>query len=240
MGVYTARLRDRQQVAEATMAFYFDKPDGFDFVGGQSIDLTLIDPPETDAEGNTRAFSLAMAPHEPYVMVATRLRNTAFKRVLKTMPLGTEVKIDGPFGSMTLHRKTARPAIILAGGIGITPFRSMLCQAANANTGHRLLLFYSNRCPEDAAFLAELLELSRMHTNIAVIATMTDIKKCKEEWNGEKGYINKEMLMKFAIDLAEPIYYIAGPPGLVAAMKNLLSEAGVDEEDINCEDFSGY
>lgn len=240
MGAYTAKLQNRQQVAEGTMAFHFDKPAGFEFVGGQSIDLTLIDPPQTDAEGNTRAFSLASAPHEPYLMVATRLRDTAFKRVLKTMPLGTEVKIEGPFGSMTLHRKTTRPAVILAGGIGITPFRSMLCQAAQDNTSHRLFIFYSNRRPEDAAFLTELQELAQQRPNYLLVATMSNLEKSKVSWNGETGYINKELLMKFVGDLAEPIYYTAGPPAMVAAMKEMLGEAGVDEGDINSEDFSGY
>jgi ferredoxin-NADP reductase len=222
------------------VAFCFGKPAGFEFAGGQSIDVTLINPPQTDAEGNTRAFSLASAPHEPYLMVATRLRDTAFKRTLKTLEPGTEVKIEGPFGSMTLHRKTNRPAVILAGGIGITPFRSMLVQAAKANTGHSLFLFYSNRRPEDAAFLAELQELARQHTNFTLVATMTNLEKSQAVWTGEKGHISIDMVMKYVSDLADPIYYTAGPPALVAAMKEMLNEAGVDEDDINSEDFSGY
>ena len=162
------------------------------FAGGQSIDLTLIDPPETDAEGNTRAFSLASAPYEPDLMVTTRLRDTAFKRVLRTMQPGTEVKIEGPFGSMTLHKKVSRPAVILAGGIGITPFRSMLYQATKTNSGHRLYLFYSNRRPEDAAFLTDLQELAKQHPNFTLAATMTDLEKSKVPWIGERGFINKE------------------------------------------------
>ena len=240
MGAYTVKLERRQQVAEGTMAFCFGKPAGFEFAGGQSIDVTLINPPQTDAEGNTRALSLASAPHEPYLMVATRLRDTAFKRTLKTLEPGNEVKIEGPFGSMTLHRKTNRPAVILAGGIGITPFRSMLVQAAKANTGHSLFLFYSNRRPEDAAFLAELQELARQHTNFTLVATMTNLEKSQAVWTGEKGHISIDMVMKYVSDLADPIYYTAGPPALVAAMKEMLSEAGVDEDDINSEDFSGY
>ncbi len=240
MGVFTAQLKNRKQVAEGTMSFYFDKPAGFEFAGGQSIDLTLIEPPQTDAQGNTRAFSLASAPHEPDLMIATRLRNTAFKRVLEAMSPGAEVKIEGPFGSMTLHRKTTRPAVLLAGGIGITPFRSMLCQAANSDAGQRILLFYSNRRPEDAAFLAELQNLVQKHPSFTFIPTMTNLVKSKLAWDGETGYINKEILTKFVGDLAGPIYYTAGPPALVAAMKDMLSRAGVDDGDVNSEDFSGY
>jgi len=240
MSAYTVKLKERREVAKNTMAFLVEKPDGFDFSGGQSADVTLINPPETDAEGNTRALSIASAPLEHDLMFVTRLRDTAFKRVLKSMPLGSEIKIDGPFGSMTLHKKTARPGVILAGGIGITPFRSMLVQATRTNTGHHLIVFYSNRRPEEAAFLAELRDLAKQHPNFTLVATMTGIEESKVSWTGETGYINKEMLAKYVKDLTEPVYYAAGPPALVAGMRKMLVEAGADQDEIRSEDFSGY
>src|SRR5689334_6659913 len=94
-------LRRRELVAEGTMAFHFDKPAGFRFVPGQTLDWTLIAPPETDAEGNIRTFSIASAPSDADIAIATRLRDTAFKRVLASMPLGTAVQADGPDGSFT-------------------------------------------------------------------------------------------------------------------------------------------
>jgi ferredoxin-NADP reductase len=240
VGTYIAKLTKREQIAENTMAFYFDRPTGFEFVGGQSMDITLVDPPQTDAEGNTRTFSIASAPDEPSLMFATRLRDTAFKRTLRTLPLGTEVSLEGPFGSMTLHRNATRPAVILTGGIGITPFRSMIYQATNAIAGPPIYLFYSNRRPEDAAFLAELQQLAGQHSRFSLIATMTDMEKSHVAWNGATGYINQEMLARSVGSLAEAVYYIAGPPALVIAMKNMLGQAGVDEEEINSEDFFGY
>jgi ferredoxin-NADP reductase len=240
MGAYSARLMKREPVAAGTMAFYFDRPAGFEFAGGQSIDLTLINPPQTDAEGDTRIFSLASAPEEPHLMVATRLRDTAFKRTLQTLAPGTEVAFEGPFGSMTLHRKAARPAVMLAGGIGITPFRSMICQAVKAHAGYRLILFYSNRRPGDAAFLGELQGLAQQHPDFTLVATMTDLGASAEGWSGITGYINREMLMKFGGDLTGAVYYTAGPPALVAAMKGMILDAGVDEDDINSEGFAGY
>ena len=161
MATHQVKLKNRREVAEGTMAFHFEKPPGFAFKAGQALAWTLIDPPETDNEGGMRNFSIASAPGESDLMIATRMRDTAFKRVLKTMPLGTEVRIVGPFGSLTLHQNAARPAVFLAGGIGITPFRSMLRQAAEQKLPHHLFLFYSNRCPEGAAFLEELQELER-------------------------------------------------------------------------------
>ena len=93
---FMCKLKDRKEVAEGTMAFRFEKPSGWTFNAGQYLDMTLLDPSETDSEGNMRSFSIASAPHEETLMVATRMRDTAFKRVLRTMPLGTTVKIEGP------------------------------------------------------------------------------------------------------------------------------------------------
>src|SRR4029450_1197979 len=111
VSAYASRLLNRVEVAEGTIAFHFEKPTGFDFKPGQSADLTLPNPPETDAEGNVRTFSIASAPFEDQLMFATRMRDTAFKRSLKKMPLGTVVKMDSAMGSFTLHKNSAKPAV---------------------------------------------------------------------------------------------------------------------------------
>src|SRR6202162_4495536 len=121
--VTLSKLVSKQEAAERTTACRFEKPSNWTFKAGQYLDLTLLDPSETDAEGNTRTFSIASGPHEDTLMVATRMRDTAFKRMLKTMPLGSALKIEGPSGNLTLHNNVARAAVFLAGGIGITPFR---------------------------------------------------------------------------------------------------------------------
>jgi ferredoxin-NADP reductase len=234
------RLKERKEVAEGTMAFYFEKPAGFEFQAGQFLNYTLIDPPETDAEGNLRSFSIASAPGEEDLMLATRMRDTAFKRVLKALPLGTEVKIDGPFGSFTLHRDASRTAVFVAGGIGITPFRSMILDATRKKLSHRLFLFYSNRRPEDAAFLSELQQAKNQNPSFKLIGTFTEIEKSQQPWHGETGFIDHRMLAKYLSDLAAPIYYSAGPPAMVTAMREMLVHAGVSEDNIRTEDFAGY
>jgi ferredoxin-NADP reductase len=239
MPSHKVTLERKEQVAEGTLAFHFQRPADFQFKPGQFMNVTLIGPPETDAEGNTRSFSIASAPFETDLTVATRIRDTAFKRVLKAMPPGSEVSIAGPFGSFTL-RQGSRPAVFLAGGIGITPFRSMLLQAAHEKLSRRLFLFYSNRRPEDAPFLDELLGLEAETDGFRVIGTMTDMEKSRLPWQGETGYVNGEMLSKYVDDLAAPIYYSAGPPGLVAAMQQMLREAGISEDDVLTEEFPGY
>ncbi len=237
---YGPRLLSRVEVAEGTMAFHFEKPSQFDFKPGQSADLTLSNPPETDAEGNTRTFSIASPSFENQLIFATRMRDTAFKRSLKKIPLGTEVKIDAPMGSFTLHKNSFKPAVFLAGGIGITPFLSIVRQADHDRLPDKLHLFCSNRRPEDTPFLDTLQMLEKSNPNFQLVCTMTEMRQSKREWNGETGLINQEMLSRHLTNLQGPIYYVAGPPAMVAGMKKMLVGAGVDEDDIRAEDFAGY
>jgi ferredoxin-NADP reductase len=235
-----SRLMRREEVAEGTMAFHFEKQSGFNFKAGQSADVTLTDPPETDAEGNTCTFSIASSPFENELVFTTRTRDTAFKRSLKKVPLATEVKISPATGSFTLHKNRAKPAVFLAGGIGITPFLSIVRQADRDRLPHKLYLFYSNRRPEDAAFLDTLQTLETTNPNFQLICTMTEMSKSKKAWKGETVLIDKEMLSRHLGVLQGPIYYIAGPPAMVTAMRETLVSAGVEEDDIRSEEFAGY
>lgn len=234
------KLKSRDEIAAGTMAFWFERPPGWMFKAGQSVDVTLLDPPETDSEGNTRSLSIASAPHEDTLMIATRMRDTAFKRTLNTMPLGTPVKIEGPFGNLTLHNNSARAAVLLAGGIGITPFRSIVFRAAKEKLAHRICLFFSNRRPEDGAFLEELQGLEKENPNYRFIATMTQIQQSGQPWQGETSHINGEMLAKHLKDAASPIYYVAGPPRMVNGLREVLNQLQVDDDDIRTEEFPGY
>lgn len=240
MTAYQSKLKSREEVAEGTMGFHLEKPAGFQFKAGQYLDLTLINPSETDSEGVVRTLSIASAPYENEILVATRMRNSAFKRVLATLPLGTELKLEGPMGSFTLHKNPAKAAVFLAGGIGITPFLSILRQAAEEKLSQLLYLFYSNRRPQDAAFLKHLEDLSQSNANFIFVPSMSEMEKSRLHWQGERGYINREMLMHHFCDLSGPIYYVAGPPAMVAAMRQMLTTAGVDEDDIRTEEFAGY
>ena len=240
MAAYKLKLKDRKPVADATNAFYFDKPAEFTFRSGQFVEVTALNPTETDAEGNTRAFSIASAPSEGYLMVATRMRDTAFKRSVKACPIGTEFQVDGPFGNLVLHRNPARPAVLLAGGIGITPFRSMVVEAAAQKSPVRLYLFYSNRRTSEAPFLDELRALSNANRNYTFVGTMTSREPPVAGWQGETGYLDAAMLGKYVGSLKGPLYYIAGPPRMVAAMQKMLAGAGVDDDDVRAEEFAGY
>jgi ferredoxin-NADP reductase len=234
------RLLSRVGIAEGTIAFQFEKPADFVFKPGQCADMTLPEPPETDAAGNGRAFSIASSPFENHLMFATRMRDTAFKRSLKQIPLGAEVKITPAMGSFTLHKNTAKPAVFLSGGIGITPFLSILRQAGQDRLPQKLYLFYSNRRPEDAPFLDTLQSLDKSNPDFHLICTMTQMPKSRMKWAGETGHIDRAMLSRHLANLQGPIYYVAGPPGMVTGLKEMLVHAGIDEDDIRSEDFAGY
>ena len=240
MPIYKTKLKSKEEIAAGTMTFHLEKPEGFAFKAGQFGDFTLLNPSQTDAEGNTRGFSLASAPYEADLMFATRMRDTAFKRVLKTMEIGTEITLDAPYGSFTLHNNAKIPAVFLTGGIGVTPVRSIILQAAHDNLPHKIFLFDSNRRPEDSAFLDELMNAQQKNPNYTFVGTMTEMEKSAQKWDGETGYITKAMLEKYVGDLTLPIYYLAGPASMVTAMRKTLNEAGVDDDNIRTEEFSGY
>ena len=237
---FLVKLGDRQEIAERTIACRLEKPPEFVFKPGQFIEVTLLNPPEIDAEGASRAFSIASAPQEEFLLVATRLRDSAFKRVLSHASPGTQVKIDGPFGDLRLHNDSSRAAVMLCGGIGITPFRSILLSAAHNKLPHRIFLFYSNRRPEDAPFLEEMQALERENPNFKLIACMTEAEKSSRSWTGERGRITDQMLTKHLTGLSSAIYYITGPPSFVKAMHEMLLGTGVDDDDIRTEEFGGY
>ncbi|MGH8631083.1 MAG: ferredoxin--NADP reductase [Burkholderiales bacterium] len=240
MAAYDTEFLAREEVAEGTMAFDFAKPAGFEFTAGQSMNVTLLDAPETDSKGNSRTFSIVSAPAEDSLTVATRMRDTAFKRVLKTMPAGGKLRLRGPAGQFVLDGNGSKPAVFLAGGIGITPFVSMLRQAAASGLRRKLYLFYSNRRPEDAAFLAELQAMQDRNPDYRFVGTMTDMEKSRQPWNGERGFISKNMMARCVDDLSAPVYYIAGPPAMVEGMQSMLAGADVKAAQIRTDEFFGY
>jgi ferredoxin-NADP reductase len=240
MSAYKSTLLGRTEVAEGTMAFQFEKPNDFAFKAGQYINLTISDVLHGPANRLTHTFSIASSPFDEELLVTTRIRNTVFKQALSILPIGSGVRIEGPMGSFSLHNNTARPAVFLAGGIGIAPFLSMLSYATGEKLRHPIVLFYANRYLEDAAFMDPLWKLERANPRFRFVPTLTRTDTNYQGWKGETGHISSEMLVTQVGIVRGPIYYVAGPPMMVAATRRTLSEVGVDEDDIRTEEFAGY
>ncbi|WP_136442241.1 ferredoxin--NADP reductase [Pacificoceanicola onchidii] len=235
----TVTILERERVANDTLAIRLTKPAGFSFTPGQAIRLT-IPAGASNGAGEARVFSIANAPHETDLQVVTRLRDSSsFKQSLKSMPGGAALQIAGPLGSFTKDTNSARPTVFLAGGIGITPFLSMLRDADHRNGLTQTTLFYSNRSPDDSAMLAELQELDEANSEFELVATMTE-SDADTTWKGETGYIDATMLARHLSDVKRPIYYCVGPGKFVSAMSEMLKSAGVDAARIRVEQFGGY
>jgi ferredoxin-NADP reductase len=233
------RLLGSEAIADRTRAFHFARPAGFTFKPGQAIDI-LLDGAAGATEATRHTFSIASASFEDRLTIATRMRESAFKRALAALPADAAVQVEGPSGSLTLHGDASRPAVFIAGGIGVTPFMSILRQAARDRPARRLVLLYSNHRPEDAAWLEDLKSLESGWPDFHLLPVMTAMNRSSQSWSGLAGRIDADMLKSVRMRLARPVYYAAGAPGMVAAMRVVLNECGVEDDDIRSEDFHGY
>ena len=238
--MYAVELQGRETIAADTMAFHFRKPADFQFKPGQTIDLVLYSLPSADAASARHTFSLVSAPFEHVLTVATRLRASEFKNALRKLPIGSTAGLEGPFGSLTLHSSNARPAVFITGGIGITPFMSILRQAAYDRRRQQFVLVYSNNRPEDAAFLTELQELERRMENFRLFATMTRMDGSGLAWPGRVGRIDRDLIQLVKKGAATAVYYVTGSSQMVAYFKQLLADAAINDDDVRSEEFLGY
>jgi ferredoxin-NADP reductase len=234
-----ARIKEKREVAKGTLMVVFDLlGEEVEFEAGQYFWVTLLDPPYDDEKGPRRHITVVTSPNDRGVLgLATRVRESAFKRSLAELPVGSEADVEQPKGAFVLPEDTEQPYVFIAGGIGITVFRSMLLAIAEEGLAHRVTLVYSNRDRESTAFLGEIRELEKAIPNLRVVLTMTD----DPGWDGETRRIDATMLRDHLdADLGSFTYLVAGPPGMVEAMEEVLKAEGVPETQIRPERFSGY
>jgi ferredoxin-NADP reductase len=234
-----AKVKEKREVAKGTLMVVFDLlGEEVEFTPGQYFYVTLLDPPYDDEKGARRHITVVTSPNDRGVLaLATRLRDSAFKRSLAELPVGAEVDVEQPKGDFLLPEDTEQPYVFIAGGIGITVFRSMLRYIAEEGLPHRVTLVYSNRDRESTAFFDELQELESALPNLRLVLTMTD----DPSWDGETRPIDAEMLSDHLDgELDAFTYLVAGPPGMVEAMEKMLAEADVPEDQVRPESYSGY
>ena len=232
-----ATARETREVAKGTLLALFDVEDYPDYRPGAYFWVELPDRGYQDEKGLRRHITIVTSPTEPGVVgLATRLRDTAFKQTLTELEPGDEVQVEEPKGSFLLPEDTSQPYVFIAGGIGITVFRTMLRYVADTREPYDVTLLYSNRDRESTAFFDELGELEAQIPGLRVVLTMTD----DEAWEGEHRRIDESFLRDHVGDLSRPTFLVAGPPGMAEGVSELLSSLGVPEDRVKTDKFAGY
>lgn len=232
------------------MTFQFSRG-GLDYTAGQYAFFKL-DGVSGDAKGPVRHFSIASSPTEPDLLtVSTRIRDTPYKQRLASLEKGTKVTVWGPEGDFVLHNDHSRPAVFLSGGIGVTPFRSMIKFATDRQLPVRIVMFDSNRNPQNILYRDEFDRWAGQNRNLKIVHTITgessqateEEKEEAEGWNGERGRIDRAMLERHLTEeeIGRAIFYICGPPGMLKAMQGLLQkEMQIPKDRLRVEAFTGY
>ena len=232
-----ATVAEKREVAKGTLFVRFAVDDYPDYRPGAYFWVELPDRGHVDEKGLRRHISLASSPTERGVVgLATRLRDTAFKRTLAELEVGDEVQVEEPKGSFLLPEDTDEEYVFVAGGIGITVFRSMLRYIADEGLPYSVTLVYSNRDRESAAFLDELEEIERRADRVRVVLTMTD----EPGWEGETRHLDADVLGELVGGLDGKTFLVAGPPQMAEAVAGSLTGAGLPDDRVLADKFSGY
>lgn len=200
-----------------------------------------------DPKGPIRHFTIASSPTEDFIMFSTRIRDTPYKKRLASLEDGVKVKVKGPQGKFVLHQDNAKYAVFLSGGIGVTPFRSMIKYATDEKLPIKIIMFDSNRNRKNILFNKEFDECASANKNLRIVYTITEDDQIQSsspdnEWNGEKGRIDKAMLTRYLDDneLKSSVFYMCGPPAMLKAMRGLIQDLHIPKDQIKVEEFTGY
>lgn len=233
------------------MSFRFSRGDDQNFLSYRAGQYSVVDlGTDGDPKGPTRSFTIASSPTErDSILITTRIRNSQFKQKLSKLETGAAVKITAPAGDFTLPDGYSKPLVFLSGGIGVTPFRSMIKYATDERLPVRITMFDSNRNQANILYKDEFDSWARLNRNLRIVYTITgeesesSTSPAISDWEGEKGRVDKSMLIKYLdkAELSNSTFYICGPPSMLKAMQVLLQdELQIPEGRIKVEEFTGY
>ncbi len=226
-------------VAKGTLYVKFDlQGEEVSFEPGQYFFVTLKPSDETHKEDLTHHFSIVNSPDQKGILaLTTRIRpESLFKRTLEAAKEGSEVEIGKITGSFTLPVGTDKPVVLIALGIGITPYMSMMNWAFQNHKNYNFTLIYSDDDTESMAFLEELKQFEQKHNNFKLVITVTNDKN----WEGENRHVDGNFLSDYLEQVEDNYYFVSGPPKAVDAVTTNLKRAGISEENIKTDSFSGY
>jgi ferredoxin-NADP reductase len=234
-------LDRREEVAEGTVEFQFGLGRTlFPYRAGQAVDLMFPTAPHPDPRGHVRPFSLASAPGATRLSIASRIRESPFKRDLLEAPLGTGLYVSPAWGDFVLPADE-KDVVLLAGGIGVTPFRAMIQDAVARSAKVELSLIHSARKPEEAPFYDEFRRWAATHPHLAYLPVMTRAEESAVPFLGERRRLDADLLGELLDENRDQaLYMIAGPPRFVTGMVEALTRLGVPGTRIRRDDFDGY
>ena len=229
------------------MSFKFFRKDGKNYLNYIAGQYAIVDlGTKEDKKGPTREFTIASSPTEKdVILISTRIRDTPFKQKLSKLEKGASVKITGPQGDFILPDNYSNRLVFLSGGIGVTPFRSMIAYATDKQLPLKITMFDSNRNRANILYKEEFDGWAKLNKNLEIIHTITEEgeKSPSLDWKGERGFIDKAMLTRYLTkyELNHSTFYLCGPPAMLNAMyKLLVKEIKIPDDKIKTEEFYGY
>jgi ferredoxin-NADP reductase len=234
------RLKERRPETTDVMSFIFDLGgQQLEYRPGQILHYELDALAFPDERGNRRHFTISSSPTEKgIVMFTTRIRGSGFKETLRQAPIGYELTCETPEGEFILQQgETRMRHVFIAGGIGITPYRSILRYSADMNEPLNVLMLYFNRSSAGIIFRRELESIARQMPTLSLVNVLTEPE---EGWKGEQGKLDYTILHKWIRSPDGLLFWVSGAPSMVGTCRELLEQMGVKEQNIRTDRFMGY
>lgn len=231
----------KEQLTKDAFTFYFRRTgEERDFIPGQYYEIKL-EIKNPDERGNSRVFTISSSPTEKeYITITTRIIQSSFKIRLSEVKPGEMVQFNGPWDDLNFDEQDTSPHVFLAGGIGITPYHSIVKYVIDRNLKTQMLLFVSWKNREEMVFDEFFRNANNHLENFSYVPTLTEDELNPSEWDGELGRINSDMIKKYVSDISKSKYFFSAPPAMVNALKQIVIEMGVSKENIIAEEFEGY
>lgn len=238
-------LKEKRDEAKGTKSFFWEPEKDVKWLAGQYYYFTLPAMKYPDPRGSTRHFTISSSPTEGKLLrLTTRIREeSGYKKTLDELPVGSVIDGEGPNGTFILE-ETPEPNIFIAGGIGITPFRSMIKNVTDKNLKTPIYLIYSNSLPEEIVFKKELEDIAAAHPNIKLAMTVSRPQESKEKWTGMTGRVDevmvKNLIEGWKLEIGKCTFWLCGPPPMIDAMEEVVGKLGVTSNKVRSEKFTGY
>ncbi|MEK7156584.1 MAG: RnfABCDGE type electron transport complex subunit D [Patescibacteria group bacterium] len=233
------KLKEMREIASGTYEFVFAGRTP-EFSPGQYAEWTLASE-ASDARGNRRYFTLASSPTEHDVRLGVKFyeKPSTFKKTLAGFTPGSTVLAGSIAGDFTLPRDKNQKLVFIAGGIGVTPFRSMVKYLLDSREVRDAVLFYSNKTEVEIAYKDLFDEAAASSNRFRVVYTLTD-KATPSSWTGERGYVDAAMIEREVPDYKERTFYISGPHTMVTAFRDTLRQMDIPRRNIKTDYFPGF